>query len=72
MQVQRKENELDQLKDVISSKEHEVAQLKLQGTVIEYWYYLLWLFVTYYPQVAELEKLKEKLMLSEQELQNAR
>lgn len=34
VQVQRKENELDQMKNVISSKEQEITQLKLQGTVI--------------------------------------
>ena len=34
MQIQRKENELDQMKNVISSKEQKVAQLKLQGIVI--------------------------------------
>ncbi len=31
MQVQRKENELGQMKNVISSKEQEIARLKLQG-----------------------------------------
>ena len=34
MQVQRKENELDQMKNMISRKEQEIAQLKLQGTAI--------------------------------------
>lgn len=33
MQVQRKENELDHMKNVISSKEQEIVQMKLQGTV---------------------------------------
>ena len=32
MQVQHKEHELDQMKNVISSKEQEVARLKQQGT----------------------------------------
>ena len=34
MQIQRKENELDRMKNVISTKEQEVAQLKLKGIVI--------------------------------------
>ena len=71
MQVQRKENELDQVKNVISSKEQEILQLKLQGTVI-----IKTLGISYVRLqntiVAELEKLQEKLTLSEHELQNAR
>ena len=69
IQVQHKEHELDQMKSVISSKEQEVARLKQQGIVtIKNLSYVTVQIIL----VAELEKLQEKLMLSEHELQTAR
>jgi hypothetical protein len=70
MQVQRKENELGQMKNVISSKEQEVARLKLQGA--KYSNHIMPYVTLQIILVAELEKLQEKLTLNEHELQTAR
>lgn len=59
------------MREVLSNKDHEVVQLKSQGTMcIKFMNLIFILHIVIV--VTELEKLQEKLILSEQELQNAR
>ena len=70
--MQRRDNELDHMRSIVSSKEQEITNLKELGKIVQlscdsgshqnmHWF-----------TVAELQKLQDKLTHSEQELQSAR